>query len=331
MTLRSLFPAFLLFTFLITGCGGGGGGGGTSSITYSGATTEAAVDETNARELSTTAVDGTTSGDSLALRAESGDGAGQPSRLRIAGLAKTLAQAALSAEPTGGGANVPAGASQSGSGTLNGGCGGSVSYSLTYDDVTGSFSGTFTFNNYDDCYGEVINGSTSLSGTLNLSTLELEDFTYSFNSLSVTSGAETETVSGTIVITMTGAFSYQVTFNIVYRDGAGDTYKLEDYVVSFDESSSPTVITVSGRVFHPDYGYVTVTTTTPVQIYTFNDYPHAGVIVLTGATGTGGLPTTATVTFTGTNSYTIDVDSDGDGAVDTNYDCTWSPAACTVL
>ena len=49
--------SIIAFTFAITvsGCGGGGGGsssgGGTSGLTYSGVTTQAEVDESNAEEI----------------------------------------------------------------------------------------------------------------------------------------------------------------------------------------------------------------------------------------------------------------------------------------
>lgn len=206
---------------------------------------------------------------------------------------------------------------------MPGTCGGSASFNISVDDVTGEFSGSMTFSNYNECDGEVLSGPVTFSGRLNLSTLDFVEFTFNFKKLSNTSSLGKETLSGTLSINTISPSNYLVTMNMVYQVNSSKTYKLANYVVSLNESGDPAIVNISGRAYHPDHGYVNITTLTPLQIWSFNDYPHVGVVELSGANGSK-----ATVTFTSNNTYTIEVDANGDGSAETVLGCSWDPDVC---
>jgi hypothetical protein len=164
-----------------------------------------------------------------------------------------------------------------------------------------SESGSMTFNNlcFDMGYlgtGEtgdmVINGSMSISvsGTT-------ETVTYS--NLSVTSGGETYTFSGTEVCDT-------VTFecSTLFEGSDGQTYMAADVNVSGDDVSG---YSVSATLSDPTYGVMTVTTTTPII---FNSCP-------------GGVPESGVVSFSSTNGSS--------GAVTfidcANYSVAWNDGA----
>ncbi len=68
-----------------------------------------------------------------------------------------------------------------------------------------------------------------------------------------------------------------------------------------------TTATISGRLYHSDYGYVDVATTTTLGVGAGD--PTSGVAVFTGSSSS------ITMTFAATG-YTIETDIDGDSAID---------------
>lgn len=323
------YSVIAAFSLILTACGGGGGSGG-GSLSYSGVTTPAILDGASARPITETAVTGSSTGDTFALgTAPPANASG--SRLRLVDLAKTLISSAREIDATAGNREVVPGISIAHSHRQNGACGGHLDYGISYDDATGHFSGSLQFQGFDNCHGEVVNGEAGFSGTLDVVNLALLRFGYSFANLTVTADSASNSLSGTIEIVDTGLFAYTVTYNLMFRDTAGDTYRLENYVVAIDESGGPTQVEITGRVYHPHYGYVTVATITPLRIYSYNSYPHAGIIRLEGEIGAAGGTTSVTVAFTGLNSFTLDIDADGDGSADESYGCNWVPRTCAVL
>jgi len=326
-SLSRLLALLSMTAFFVTGCGGGGGGG-TSGITYSGVTTAAEVSQTNAADLADTAIYGATSSDTFVLSQAPISDTGEQNGVYPLKLAKTLTSVAnridYDAMPT----ELSNKAKQSYSDTMPGMCAGSARISMSIDDVSGNFSGSMTFSNLDDCDGVILNGPVTLSGSINLSTFDFTTMTFNFKQLSSTTDQGTETLSGTVVVQTIGLFGYQSTMNMVFQDNTDKTFKLENYVTTLDESSDPATATITGRAYHPEYGYVNITTPTTLQIHSFDDNPYAGVIQLTGANGSAGSSTKATVTFTDNNHYTIDIDADGNGADESQLSCTWTPDVC---
>ena len=73
-------------------------------------------------------------------------------------------------------------------------------------------------------------------------------------------------------------------------------------------------IDFSGTFYHPDYGYVVVSTQLRFRIDTFDIYPSQGILVVSGAGNTK-----ARFTAVSTVSYQVEADTDGDGSYDYDY------------
>ena len=95
-------------------------------------------------------------------------------------------------------------------------------------------------------------------------------------------------------------------------------YKVKDYIMTLTEEVDYVDVEISGTYYDPDYGYVTVATTTPLRIYWGDTYPSAGVLVVTGNTGTAGGSTKARLTALSSTTYQVDADTNGDGIYDWN-------------
>jgi hypothetical protein len=75
---------------------------------------------------------------------------------------------------------------------------------------------------------------------------------------------------------------------------------------------------VSGKYYHPDYGYVNISTPTAFRIYSGSVWPSQGVLMLDGKTGIAGGSTRARLTVISSNAYEVEADTDGDGTYDWN-------------
>jgi hypothetical protein len=75
---------------------------------------------------------------------------------------------------------------------------------------------------------------------------------------------------------------------------------------------------VSGRYYHPDYGYVDISTPTAFRIYSSSTWPSQGVLVLDGKTGIAGGSSRARLTVISSNAYNVEADTNGDGAYEWN-------------
>ncbi len=325
-----------LFILVITiaGCGGGGSSSGPSTptgLSYTGLSTPATVTPSNADTLAGTGLYGTTAGDTMALSLSSGSGAEEKIKHNLIGLGQTLTTVAKTVDPDSAATPAASKAMSSVSESRDGTCGGSSSYSITYDDTNGAFSGDMTFTSYDDCNGGTISGSVNFSGTLDPQSQEPGTFTFSFDNLSSTVGQNTQRLSGTMSVRTISTYSYTVTCNMFYEINSATVCKLENFVMTYDELVNPPSVSISGRAYHPDHGYVIFSTPTALRIYSTSEYPHAGSVLLTGKNGSSGGATGARVTFTGVNDYGIEVDSTGDGTYDSNLSCTWTPDSCTSL
>jgi hypothetical protein len=306
-----------LITFI--GCGGGGGDtGSTSSITYTGLTTQADITGTNAQTLSAGAFTGGQAGSAF-----SGTGAIEagtdenPVSLRTLKVTQTLEDALLQVDLSflSGGSFI--GATQSESGSMSGTCGGSASYTMQYNDQTGVFSGNFSFSSY--CNGGVTySGGASFSGYLDLSdpnNPSFESFTFTFTHLSDGSS----TLNGTIDIDFSSSPTI-VTFDALLKDNvSGKVYWVKDYGMSITEGSDGTgnyvdLDILSGSYYDPDYGYITVETPTPIRTYDLDEWPSEGVIVVTGNSN-------HKVSLSAVDETQCEIDADLDG--DDTYE--WGP------
>ena len=187
-----------------------------------------------------------------------------------------------------------------------------------------------------------MDGAVAISGTCDPTSFnpaiqycEPATYTMTFTTFNTHGYGESETMTGTLE-SITTAGGYQTTLNLFLRDdNINKTYWFEDYVINVTQNS-PALgydsVVVTGNVYHPDYGYVVVSTPTPVQFTSdmLDSPPQSGVALLTGANGTAGGPTTATFTFFDTLTFTADVDTDGNGGADVTWSCDWDGNFSTI-
>ena len=270
------------------GCSGGGGDStpASTSIIYTGITTQADVTDNNAQTLSAGALEGGRTGSAF-----SGTGAVETSKnenpisFRTLKVTQALEDALLQVDLSFVSGGPIIGATQSESGSISGTCGGTASYNIQYNDQTGVFSGSFNFSSY--CNGGVtFSGSANFSGFFDLSDPNnpiFEAFTFTFANLSDGSS----TLNGTIEIDFSSS-PIIVTFDALLKDNTTQkVYWVRDYDMYITEGVDGTgnyvdLEIISGTYYDPDYGYITVETTTPIRAYEINEWPSSGVMVVTG-------------------------------------------------
>jgi len=319
LRVKHVVLAVLLAVFL-TACGGGGGGGGggsPSGISYTGLTTEATIDENNAEDLSTGAYQGGQTGAAFgsvgAIQAGESGPVGRPRTLKVS---QVLEDALHKVDMTSRSGGTFVGAIYTESDTIYGDYGGSASYTINVNDQTGEFSGSITFNSYSDDGVTTISGPVSFSGSLDLNTEELIEFSLSFDSLTATSGSDSFTLDGNISFDNTISPATMTMTMLLKDNNTGKVYKVEGYTMTLTEEVNYVDVEVSGTYFDPDYGYVSISTTTPLCIYYGDDYPSDGVIVVTGNTGIAGGSTMARLTALTSTTYQVEADTNGDGTYD---------------
>ena len=308
-----------LMTIVGTGGGGGGGDGSPSGISYTGLTTEATIDENNAEDLSTGAYQGGQTGAALGSVGAviQGGESGPVGRPRTLKVSQVLEDALHKVDMTSRSGGTFVGAIYTESDTIYGDYGGSASYTINVNDQTGEFSGSITFNSYsDDGVTTIISGAASFSGQVDLYTEELLEFSFSFDNLTGTSGSDSFTLDGDISFDNTVSPATMTMTMLLQDNSTGKVYKVKDYIMTLTEEVNYVDVEVSGTYFDPDYGYVSISTTTPLRIYDGDDYPSDGVIVVTGNTGIAGGSTMARLTALSSTTYQVEADTNGDGTYD---------------
>lgn len=275
---------------LLTSCGGGGGSGTSSSLTYTGETAQATVTAENAVELATGAYMG---GDVSSFPVPIGmvqigeyTGVHDSTLLRAAAIVK---EAVSQFDPKGQSKDMATGQVISDSSTVNGQCGGSASFSMTFDDVSGAFSGTFTFLPLDECT-EVISGEVSFNGVFEI--VEAPDGSPEPGN----------------VISMTMSFN---NLDILYLDGVSDqVFWVHNYNIVVTVGTGFVEVQATGTFYNPLYGFITISTPVPPQIFDTDNVPSSGTLEIEGAVGSK-----ARLTFVDASSFTVDVDLEGKGYV----------------
>jgi hypothetical protein len=312
---RLFLPIVLsvMFLFSLVSCGGGGGGGSSPTLSYSGATTQALVTEDNAGELISTAVAAgvvsSTLSDPIAATTEPLTIRVSPQRLlTLNDIRRTIEELDVRRYQN----DEPSGAIVSRDETVYGGCGGFADLSLDYDDRTGYFDGTMSFHDYCE-EGEVINGSLDFSGSLDIYSGDFITFSMDIGILTSVSDTESFTMSGQAEIDVIDLSTIELTLNLLIRnDDSNNVFRLSDYAYRAGDSGSEFTFEISGRFYHPDYGYTEIATPVPFRIGYYDDYPYTGQLLLVGADATAAL-----LTAHNASEYEISVDSDGNGTYET--------------
>lgn len=301
----------IILVFLIivvAGCGGGLSGSGGGSLVYDGSTSHAVVDGSTARDTAVGAYLGGGSGASMVTLASVATGADTQGGSRTVEFAGMLRDVVEKINPS----PLPSGsrALANDSGTIQGDCSGSAgtaSYSIGIDPLSGTFTGTFSFNAY--CSGgTTLNGTAAYSGSIDLALLDIGKMSISFGSLSVSSPSDSFTTSGSVSFDLSTDPAV-VTMTMVMRDDTTmETVKVENLGMTLaDNSVYVDMVMNSGRFYHPQHGYADCRTTSPVRLYYSDDWPGTGVLVCVGAAASK-----ARLTFTSITQYRVEADADGD-------------------
>ncbi len=309
-----LFIICLCFTF--KGCGGGGGSSdnrdGKEPDPYTGLTTPAQVDENNAVDIAAGSFAAGAFGTVVTgLEASPDDQrtAALPiDNFRTLMVPRILGDAARSVDlrPHLHPLSLRAEDTQTIKGTEFGPCGGSFSYKLEVDDDNGKFKGTFEFSDYCD-HGVTISGVTDVKGKADLDSGEIITITFSFDNLS----DGTVTMDGKISLDFSVA-PIICTLNVYLTDEAAEkVYWASNYSLNIDEYPGRIEIEMFGRFYHPDYGYVDVSTDGVFIIYDGDDWPSSGILLMVGANDTR-----AKLTAIDETTCRVEADTDGDGVYD---------------
>jgi hypothetical protein len=305
----------LLFwvSFILVGCGGGGGsssdgGGGPAALTYSGLTSQASISPTNAEDITTEALLGATIGVSVLGNTDAGKNT-KPiiSHLYVIDLPKVLRR---STENVNWHPGKEIALSRVESDTINGECGGNLAYTITVDDATGNFSGTFTYSQFCDS-GITITGTVDVDGTVDLVTNEFKTINFNFDNLT----SDEFVMSGIISLDDTNTTLSLITLDFLFKDIAlNKVYWINDYSMTVTEiNATDTEIAITGVFYDPDYGYVNVSTPIPFIFISADDWPTLGTMLCEGVGNTKTI-----LTAVDNQSYRIEADTNGDGVYDYN-------------
>jgi hypothetical protein len=298
----------LLVLVCLAGCSTDGDDGSSPEPLYSGLTTQAVITSNNAQTLAAGALNGasvTLPVSPLASQAPAADGSGSLFPLFVAvkksaagdsiGTAKTTAPAA---------SLTPALAILNESGTIAGECGGQAAYTISINDQTGTFAGTFVFTGYCEA-GLTISGTAVINGLWAIPTAEFETLNMTLSGIT----AAGFSINGTIAADYR-SYPPAVTqvHNLYNRHIAtGKKFRLENYVYSMTDTGTASLINLTGKYYDPDYGFVDVATSTTLSLPDGAAFPDSGAIVCAGA------GSSVILTAVDETSYLIDADRNGDG------------------
>ena len=303
------FMAFGLVSFM--GCSGGGGGGGVSSaINYTGVTSQAIIDENNAVDIATGSLVGGEIGSNLNILGAVSEKSNSIKSPRVFNIASYFQNVIYQIESATIQSAGYLGAIVSESDTIAGSCGGSFSITLTADDQTGNFNGSLTFNNF--CEPEFsVNGSMDISGNIDVNMGQMNYFEMVFMDINMTSGQESISMNGSINFNMQ-ASPMRMTMSFILQDNnLNKTYRYENFVYEYAQGVGYEDITLTGRYYDHDYGYVDITTESPLRINEYDLWPSTGTVIATGNSGTK-----ARLTVIDSSSFFVEADTDGDGSYD---------------
>jgi len=281
--------------------------GGDTSPDFAGKTSQAYINSTNAKGLSGGAFAGGITRFEAASAGFSQDsmttqiGAFRPLRLPLV-LQDSLQK--IETASTVSGPFKPAGETKSG--TLQGDCGGRLSYSIDFIYESRVFNGRFSFENYCD-HGITLAGETDIDGTYRRDTGDFTTAHFSFVDLA----DGTITLDGEISIDFLHP-PITATFTAHSKNiESGQVYWLKDYSMNITEFAGYIEIEIFGTFYHPDYGFVNLTTAEPFIVHHEDDWPTSGLFVIQGEKNTK-----AELSALDQLTCSIAADTDGDGVFD---------------
>lgn len=318
--LIQLLAKTFLFSMGLTlvACGGGdpdpttaGGSNSAGILIYTGKTSPAAVDDTNTQTFSAAILDGSQDSQEnlsqLSLGVSIDSNSIHQNKQHV--MMSTLVEAIKSdIKNNSTGDSLVSGAIPASAGN----CGGTST--VTGSNSTSGFNYTINYSNYCNSLSGIsvtLSGTVAVTGTYYTSTSTLKSMNMTFSRFTMTfSDSNTSTTytnefSGAITanFTATGELdNMAVSVNFIEN---GKVYKIAD--MSYTTSGAD--VSISGTLYHPDYGYVTFETDPTDPFIVFNDQLCGGTLNVTGTNSNFTITADATCssyTYTGTdNSNTL--------------------------
>jgi hypothetical protein len=306
--IRLLFFKSTLVTMFITSlvaCGGGGDGTSYPDLSYTGVQTQAIIDPDNANAFASVILEGGSDSTNIPLlggaTVNPQPSTGLPDSESLNRLSNLAADILKNKMSNSGGALVTGETS-----SINGNCGGSMT--ISGEDTGSSISATVTMDNFceSDGFGNTFTShgrmtlNATYTGTSNNPTFTSMQINIEYLKLTFNDGVtvESEEFSGSISATFDGLGnpdSITLSVNFKYE---GQIFKIANFNV--DEAAG----TIEARLYHPDHGYVDITTTSAFTYDTFNEEFCDGSLQITGSDGLGG---TVVVDFTDYSCTTYDI------------------------
>jgi len=186
------------------------------------------------------------------------------------------------------------------SGTITGNCGGEASYIGSEDN--GYIE--LTFDADDLCSdGTILDGVMTFSGYENNYTIGFSPIRFIIESSNID-----YSLSGKFDFTISGNDISLLTQTAIFKNNNNNvSIKVEQWQEVVNTSVSPEQLEVSGRFYHPEYGYVSFTTLEPMEMDGFN--ASSGEIKLSGDNSV------AYITFY-PSSYYVELDLNNNGSID---------------
>ena len=325
----AISTAYLLA--LISGCGSGGESG-MSGLTYTGSTSPATLTSGNSATLVGGAYTGGNSGiiiGGITAGLTNYDfGASRRPRslvlsnalltfVHLTSVDDTLARPEIAATVN----NIPGS-------TLHGNCGGTAIINGSYDDGNKALSLTANLSNY--CQGgTTLNGTVGASGQAVADTqnnINISSISLTLAQLTVSYGGDTFTADGSMTIAPQSGYTYiadnnVLRINMLFKDNAtAKVFKLEHFTIAASlttGASSYADMTITGRYYAPDEGYIDLSTPVAIRVMAGDDWPSRGSLRGSGNNSS------ATLTALDNNAYRLDMDSDNDGTSDYTENGLW--------
>ncbi|NND65282.1 MAG: hypothetical protein HKM24_04870 [Gammaproteobacteria bacterium] len=300
--------------FLLGFVGACGGGGDDNAVTFIGETAQALVTTTNTPEIAPAALsNGILSASSTSVI---GRGASSTVSRRVVGdfVNQMVTQKLSLAEIVTVSRVVVGPETDFCSG------GGTVTATLNINENTGVFSAIAALNNCTED-GITSNGNLTFSGSVDLVSFEFDSpLLFTFGNLSISDNDAADiTISGTMECDVDNPSMSSCTQNFdVLNNVSDEIFRLENYQIVETPISGGTTISISGKFYHPEHGFVELITDTDMFVGDSDEWPTSGVIRLIGLSNSS-----ARITMISTTQFMLEVDSDGDSTYESSTIESW--------
>jgi hypothetical protein len=192
---------------------------------------------------------------------------------------------------------------------LEGSCGGDFSYTLNLNRISGQFSGNLFFTDYCS-NGIVISGETDVDGSFGgVISTEFLTAVFSFEDLF----DESHILEGEISMDFSAMPILATLTAYSENERTGKIYWIKDYSINLSEFTGHIEIEIFGTFYHPDNGFVRLTTSEPFVVFDEDDWPAWGQLIIQGDNDTQ-----TQLSAIDQLRYRIEADTDGDGIFDWN-------------